>query len=179
MTKPLRIYTIGHSNCDLQTILDLLAIYMVKVLVDVRSVPYSRHAFQFNQKRIAQPLWEAGVRYEYLGDKLGGRPNDPACYKSGVVPTDWKNLLFEVDYPAVMKSDFFQEGISQLIGFAEADTVAVMCAEEDPSNCHRHHLIGKYLASKGVEVLHIRGDGTLQLDSQLSDQPGKKKSPSH
>ena len=73
-----------------------------------------------------------------------------------------------------MKSDFFQDGIKRLLGFAQADTVAVMCAEEDPANCHRHHLIGKYLTSKGFEVLHIRGDGTLQPDVQLSDKPGKK-----
>jgi uncharacterized protein (DUF488 family) len=169
------IYTIGHSNCDVPKIIDLLKIYKVQVLVDVRTLPYSRHAPQFNQKRIGEPLEAAGIRYEYLGNFLGGRPNDPSVYKSGVVPTDWKDLLFEIDYPAVMKKDFFQEGIKKLIGESQDKVVAIMCAEEDPTKCHRHHLIGRYLTGKGFEVLHIRGDGTVQQDEQLPDEPGKKR----
>jgi uncharacterized protein (DUF488 family) len=169
------IYTIGHSNCDVPKIIDLLKTYKVEVLVDVRTLPYSRHAPQFNQKRIGEPLDAVGIRYEYLGNFLGGRPKDSSVYKSGVVPTDWKNLLLEIDYPAVMKKDFFHEGIQKLIAESKDKVVAIMCAEEDPAYCHRHHLIGRYLTENGHEVLHIRGDGTTQKDKDLSLEPGKKR----
>ena len=86
-----------------------------------------------------------------------------------------KDLLFEIDYPAVMKKDFFQEGIQKLIAESKDKVVAIMCAEEDPANCHRHHLIGRYLSGQGLEVLHIRGDGTVQKDEHLPDEPGRKR----
>lgn len=169
------IYTIGHSNHEEATFIQLLEKFKVDVLVDVRTLPFSRHAPQFNQKRIGEPLASAGIRYEYLGNFLGGRPNDHTCYKSGIVPTEWKNLLFEIDYPSVMKKDFFQEGIKRVIADSKSKVVALMCAEEDPANCHRHHLIGKYLTGLGFEVLHIHKDGTTQRDEQLLTEPAKKR----
>ncbi len=168
------IYTIGHSNHEVPTVIDLLKKYKVQVLVDVRTLPYSRHAPQFNQKRIGEPLAGAGISYQYLGNLLGGRPNDPSVYKSGKVPTDWKDLLFEINYPAVMKKDFFQEGIQKVIAESKDKVVAIMCAEEDPANCHRHHLLGRYLTEHGFEVLHIRKDGTTQPDKELSLEPKRK-----
>ncbi len=169
------IYTIGHSNHDVPTVIDLLKKYKVVTLFDVRTLPYSRHAPQFNQKRIVEPLAAAGIRYEYLGKMLGGRPEDPSVYKSGKVPTDWKNLLLEVEYPKVMKKDYFQEGIKQVIEESRSKNVAIMCAEEDPANCHRHHLLGRYLTEHGYKVLHIRKDGTTQLDDEISYEPKKKR----
>ena len=175
MNKPFTIYTIGHSKRPLETIIGLLKKYDINVLMDVRSVPFSRFSLQFNQKRIGQPLADAGIRYEYLGDKLGGRPNDPACYKDGKVPTGWKDLSFLIDYTAVMQKDFFLEGIRHLLEVAQKEKVALMCAEEDPANCHRHHLVGRYLAGRGIPVLHIRHDGTIvpegSLSSELNAQP--------
>ncbi len=175
MTASHPIYIIGHSHHDMTTVIDLLKKYQVSVLMDVRTLPYSRFAPQFNQKRIGEPLAAAGICYEYLGNFLGGCPDDPTVYKSGVIPTEWKDLLFEIDYPAVMKKDFFQEGIQKLIAESRDKVVAIMCAEEDPANCHRHHLIGRYLTGQGFVVLHIRGDGTTQQDEQLPDEPGKKR----
>ena len=112
-------------------------------------------------------LEHAGIIYHYAGDSLGGRPKDPACYISGEIPPDSSDYLHLVDYPAVMEKVFFQSGIARLLEFAEDRRVAVMCSEEDPAKCHRHHLIGRYLTKQGVKVIHIRGDGNLIGDQYL------------
>jgi uncharacterized protein (DUF488 family) len=66
-----------------------------------------------------------------------------------------------VDYPEVMKRKWFQDGIQRLLELADEQTTAILCSEEDPARCHRHHLIAKYLMEHHLEVnvRHIRGDG--------------------
>jgi uncharacterized protein (DUF488 family) len=85
----------------------------------------------------------------------------------------------EVDYPEVMKRDWFQQGIKRLLQQAGEEATAILCAEEDPARCHRHHLIARYLrdACPEVEVLHIRGDGSLLSAESLwntANGPGEK-----
>ena len=172
-TPPLTIYTIGHSNTQARKIVELLQRYEIKVLVDVRSSPYSQYSPQFNREAFQKTLQDAGITYKYAGDFLGGRPKDPTCYKDGQIPTGHADFLHLVDYPAVMTKDFFQRGIQRLLEIAQADKAAVMCSEEDPANCHRHHLIGRYLTKNGVAVLHIRHDGNLIKDSLLDNHHPK------
>jgi uncharacterized protein (DUF488 family) len=167
--KPLVIYTIGHSNVPAGDILALLITHSIAVLVDVRSSPYSQYCPQYNRETLIQTLRQAGIEYRYLGDTLGGRPQDPTCYKLGQLPDKGDDYMHLVDYPAVMTKNFFQTGIQQLIVFAKQARTVVMCSEEDPARCHRHHLIGKYLVSKDVIVLHIRGDGNVAPDQQSKD----------
>jgi len=105
----------------------------------------------------------------------GYRPTaDAACVallrRAGAVilePADDPNFgildyLHEVDYPEVMKRDWFCKGIDRLLELADEQTTAVMCSEENPAQCHRHHLIAKYLMANHpeVKVTHIRGNGT-------------------
>jgi uncharacterized protein (DUF488 family) len=165
----LTIYTIGHSNVPAAKIIDLIARYEIKVLVDVRSSPYSQYCPQFNRETFEFTLKQAGVDYKYAGEFLGGRPKDPTCYKDRSLPDGHDDFLHLVDYPAVMTRDFFQKGIQRLVKLAEDNRVVVMCSEEDPAQCHRHHLIGKYLVQRGLTVLHIRGDGNSIKDQQLPD----------
>ena len=82
MTASHPIYTIEHSNCDVPKIIGLLKTYKVDVLVDVRTLLYSRYAPQFHQKRNGETLTAAGSRYEYLGNFLGGRPKIPLFTKA-------------------------------------------------------------------------------------------------
>jgi uncharacterized protein (DUF488 family) len=70
-----------------------------------------------------------------------------------------------------MQKDFFLEGIGRLKRLAATQTTSVMCSEEDPASCHRHHLIGRYLMEKGLEVIHIRGNGNAVNGKQLSGLP--------
>lgn len=161
------IYTIGHSNVPASKLVELLQAYKIQIVVDVRSSPYSQFAPQFNREMLERTLQEAGLQYKYAGEYLGGRPKDPSCYKRREILEGKADYLHEVDYPAVMKKDFFQKGIQRLLEIAKEGSTAIMCSEEDPAHCHRHHLIGKYLVGKGVNVLHIRSDGLFIKDQQL------------
>jgi uncharacterized protein (DUF488 family) len=131
------------------------------ILVDVRSAPYSRFNPQFNKETLAHSLDRHNIQYLYAGKYLGGRPQDPSCYKSGILPAEGTDYLHEVDYREVMKRPWFIKGIVELVTVAGTDVTAIMCSEEDPAECHRHHLIAKYLNAEypEIRVRHIRGDG--------------------
>lgn len=163
------IYTIGHSNVLASRIIELLKRYDIRVLVDVRSSPYSQYSPQFNRDNIEKSLIEAGIEYKYAGEYLGGRPKDPTCYKNGQIPDGKADYLHLVDYPAVMTKDWFIKGLKRVLTLAQGQKVAIMCSEEDPSTCHRHHLIGKALLQKGVNVIHIRNDGNVIKAQQISN----------
>ncbi len=164
------IYTIGHSNVTSDRLIELLKQYHIQTLVDVRSAPYSQWATQFNRETLAQSLSECGIRYAYAGEYLGGRPKDPTCYKTGVVPEGKANYLELVDYPEVAKRPWYQKGIARLMQLAGEGPAAVMCSEEDPSHCHRHHLIAQTLLAMGVTVWHIRGTGELERARTLAEE---------
>jgi len=173
----LTLFTIGHSNLPIDRIIELLKTQEIEILVDVRSSPYSKYNPQFNQDQFQWSIEKAGLHYKFAGDYLGGRPKDPECYKDRQIPEVNADYLHLVDYPTVMTKAFFQTGINDLIGFASKWRVAILCSEEDPAKCHRHHLIGRYLVDRGFSVLHIRSDGNLIKDEllpTLSDEPSPK-----
>jgi len=163
------IFTIGHSNVLVSHLMDLLKQFEIEVLVDVRSSPYSQYSQQFNRDQLEASLKENGIEYKFAGEYLGGRPKDPTCYKNGQVPDGKADYLHLVDYPIVMTKDWFQKGINRLIEISENKKVVVMCSEEDPAICHRHHLIGRYLLEQGREVLHIRGNGKITKAQQIQN----------
>jgi uncharacterized protein (DUF488 family) len=145
------IYTLGHSNVETGKIVELLRSYDVEAVLDVRSSPYSRHAPQFNREDFAEELALAGIDYIYGGNHLGGKPKDPSCYDQN----DEDRVLYE----EVEKKDWYQRGIEGLLQLATEKLTAVMCAEEDPSHCHRHLLIAQTLLDRDVDVQHIRHKG--------------------
>ena len=171
------LYTIGHSNHSVGDFIQLLDDNGVMVLVDVRTTPLSRYVTQFNRDNLEHVLPEHQIEYVYAGKFLGGRPADPGCYKKRSLPAEGVDYLHEVDYPEVMKRDWFLKGIERLLQLADEQTTAIMCTEEDPAQCHRHHLITKYLlqAHPEVTVKHIRGDGSVfnaaSLRGSVDDKP--------
>ncbi len=163
MDFPVTLFTIGHSNHPMDKFIHLLESNGIMTLVDVRSAPYSRYNSQFNKGELQHKLAERDIQYIYAGKYLGGRPNDPACYKSRKLPDSDADFLHEVDYPEVMKRSWFIQGVQRLLEIADEQITAIMCSEEDPADCHRHHLIFRYLqtAYPNVQVTHIRGDGSM------------------
>jgi uncharacterized protein (DUF488 family) len=159
----LTIHTIGHSKLPIDRFLSLLAENRIKLLVDIRSVPYSRFAPQFNRKALEAVLLEAGFEYLFLGDKLGGRIQDPDCYLEGKLPEMKAGMAALVDYEALKAKAFFAEGVAELLSRAGEGSSAIMCSEEDPDRCHRKLLVGRRLLEEGVELVHIRSKvGTVQ-----------------
>ncbi|MBU4501375.1 MAG: DUF488 domain-containing protein [Nanoarchaeota archaeon] len=151
MTEDTTIYTIGHSNVDIQVFLGLLRGKGIGVLVDVRSVPFSKYATQFNRENIEKELKKAGIEYVFMGDVLGGKPEDTGCYING-------NVIYE----KVMSKQWYREGISKLIGIASRRRTVIMCSEEDPNKCHRNLLVSQSLLRGWLTVLHIRGNGNVE-----------------
>lgn len=167
------VYTIGHSRHPIDKFLQLLAGHGIVQLLDVRSSPHSRFNPQFNKANLQLSLVNHNIQYIYAGAELGGRPRDPSCYKVGATPGKEIETLKDVDYQEVMKRAWFITGIQQLLDLAKHDTTSIMCSEEDPSNCHRHHLIAAYLISQypDVTIFHIRKDGSLLNAKSVQSSP--------
>jgi uncharacterized protein (DUF488 family) len=173
----MKLFTIGHSNHSIDKFVRLLQDNGIDLLVDVRTAPYSRYNPQFNKESLGAALLRPGIEYAYAGQYLGGRPPDPACYKSRTLPPEGADYLHEVDYPEVMKRPWFIKAMNRLLELAGEQTVAIMCSEENPAECHRHHLIAQYLMAEHpeVDVQHIRGDGTVygacSILASVDDKP--------
>jgi uncharacterized protein (DUF488 family) len=144
------VYTIGHSTRTQEEVIALLRHYKVATLVDVRTIPRSRHNPQFNQEALAKALPEADIAYAHLPD-LGGlrRGAGAASLNDG-----WRNASFRA-YADYMQTAEFAHGLEALRTLADAGSVALMCAEAVPWRCHRS-LIADALTIRGVEVREIR-----------------------
>ena len=154
----LTLYTIGHSDHTLEALIELLHGAGITALADVRSRPYSRWAPQANRETLARALEKAGISYVFLGDVLGGRPEDPALYPSGEADG-------RPDYARLAAAPAFQAGLEQLI--ARSGVVVVMCSEGDYHHCHRAALITPELLARGVRVIHILPTGEMEEARQL------------
>lgn len=152
------IYTIGHSNHSPEKFVQLLTDAKIEILVDVRSNPGSPWVLHANPRDLKRILQTANIRYIYLGDLLGGRTSDPDCYdlQTG-----------KADYQAMRNKESFQRGLRQLLEDTGEYRVCIMCAEEDPSSCHRNLLVSEGLRQRDVQILHIRGNGRIQTDEEL------------
>jgi len=147
------IYTIGHSNHETETFVTLLRQHGIELLIDVRSSPYSRYVPQANRETLARALQAAGIAYGWLGDRLGGKPGGVA-----------------VDYDELRASPSFRQGIDHLVALAAQRRTAIMCAEGDHRQCHRHKLITPALLDQAICVHHIQPDGSLVDEDQEPKQ---------
>lgn len=145
------IYTVGHSNHPIAHFLELLRGPGVDLLADVRSTPYSRFNPQFRRDSLAAALGEQGIEYLFLGEELGARSKDPSCYEDG-----------RVSYRKLAGTGLFQRGIERLLAAAKTHTVAIMCAEKDPLDCHRTILVARELVGRGESVSHILASGEVE-----------------
>jgi uncharacterized protein (DUF488 family) len=146
------IYSIGHSNHDLDAFIGLLRPYQVDTVVDVRSHPYSRWVPAFNREGLSRALEEAGLAYLFMGDTLGGRPSDPSFYDPGEAEG-------RPNYDRIAGAPSFRAAIEELLDLARTGVVAMMCSEGDHQGCHRALLITPSLLALGARVIHIQPDG--------------------
>jgi len=158
-----RMFTVGHSNHDEQTFVELLEQHKIDVVADVRSQPYSKYTTQFNADQIKPALAAAGIRYVFLGQQVGGRPDDSQFYDADGY----------VLYDRLAASPAFLEGIKRLEEGIQNYRVALLCSEENPAECHRNLLVGRVLIGRGIELWHIRGDGRLQSQAELDRESSK------
>ena len=154
------IFTIGHGAKSIDEFVSLLKTYGVERLVDVRTVPKSRHNPQFNKDVLPESL--RNVRIDYVHIKgLGGLRHA----KQDSVNTAWQDASFRgfADY---MQTGAFEQNIERLAELARQKQTAIMCAEHLPGRCHRS-LIADALFVRGAKVKHIMGQETCD-DHELT-----------
>jgi uncharacterized protein (DUF488 family) len=144
----LTVLTIGHSTHSLEEFVTILKAHNILRLIDVRTVPKSRHVPQFNAESLAKELPERGIDYVHL-KSLGGLRH-PA---KDSINTGWRNASFR-GYADYMATDPFRQGIEQLLELAAEKRSVIMCAEAVPWRCHRS-LIGDALLVRGIQVEDI------------------------
>lgn len=140
--------TIGHSNRPIEEFVSMLKGHGVELLVDIRTVPKSRHNPQFNKENLPPSLAAEGIGYLHMPG-LGGlrRPRRDSPN------TGWRNLSFR-GYADYMQTAEFERQLLDLIKLEQNRRVTLMCAEAVPWRCHRS-LVADALLARGVPVLHI------------------------
>lgn len=158
-----KLFTVGHSTHPVDLFLSILKDCKINVVVDVRSVPYSQFADQYNEDKIKPFLRKNSIYYISMGNLLGAR------YKNS-------SLLFDdgkVSFNEVTKTKSFNDGIKRINdGLLRGYNIALMCSEKNPLECHRFSLISRFLDEHGYEVEHILPDKIIAhkvLDEKLFD----------
>lgn len=138
------VYTVGHSNHELDVFLDILREHDIQVVIDVRSSPYSHYVPQANRETLARALQFAGIEYRWRGQNLGGKPHGSVG-----------------DYDEIRESQGFRDGLAELVDLVTDRKTTIMCSEGDHRKCHRHKLITPALLEQDLRVVHILPDGAL------------------
>ena len=145
---PPYIYTIGHSTRPVEEFIEILKAYRVNLLVDIRTIPRSRHNPQYEETALQEALENQKIGYLHLA-ALGGLRHA----RKDSINTGWKNLSFR-GYADYMQTEEFSVAINELMALTKEKTVAIMCAEAVPWRCHRS-LVGDALLVRGIEVVDI------------------------
>ena len=154
--ETLRLYTVGHSSHSLEEFLSLLQRHGINCVVDVRSVPASKYAPQFNEENLKRFLKLHDIQYLPFGNEFGARR------------TDCINDDGQVDFEMAVTTPLFQQGVERLMkGLERGFRIALMCSEADPLECHRFSLVSRYFHNQGIEVFHILKDAELATQCEV------------
>lgn len=145
------VYSIGHSNMSYRSFAALLRKWSIEQVIDVRTIPFSRHVPHFNYEVIRRKLQQSGFDYEYLGNQLGSH--------NSKMRNGCESLS---DYRRQIACDAFDEGMKQILERLGERRVAIMCVECDPYGCHRHSILAAELAKAGVVTQHIFKNGQVR-----------------
>lgn len=150
------IFTVGHSNHSLENFIALLKLHNVDAIGDVRSQPVSTYTPHFSREPLAAALAQRGIAYVFLGNYLGGRSTNKACYRNG-----------RLQYNLVMQERSFATGVERLKSGMQQFRIALMCSEKDPLGCHRALLVGRHLFQEGIKLQHISATGQTESHASL------------
>lgn len=148
------VWTIGHSTRTVDVFLDCLTSFQIERLVDVRRFPHSRRNPVYNADALRKALFGKGIRYEFLGDELGGfRTAQPNSANVGLAGSSFQA------YADHQESTLFKRGVGKLLKVCEQTRVAYMCSERQPKDCHRKILSDHLVLACGFQVHHILDSG--------------------
>jgi len=161
--RPQNIYTVGHSTHEISYFLELLGVAAINCVVDVRTLAASRFNPQYNKSKLSVSLKDRGISYIHMPDEFGARHTSPELLTDG-----------RVDFNKVRKSANFKKGVERLRhGLNKGFTIALMCAEAEPLECHRFGLISVALKDE-FEVYHILKDKSIIPNIELEQELLKK-----
>jgi uncharacterized protein (DUF488 family) len=152
------VFTIGHSTRTLEEFVELLKAHSVGLLVDVRTVPRSRHNPQFNKETLPASLKQHGIRYIHMPE-IGGLRHP----KRDSINLAWENSGFR-GYADYMQTQEFTDSLLKIVALARENCLALMCAEALPWRCHRK------LLSDALVVHHIKVEHIISKDSTINHQ---------
>lgn len=151
----MKIYTLGHSTRSIEEMITLLKAHEIQFVVDIRTIPKSRHNPQFNQETFKNSLKKHKIGYRHLKE-LGGlrRPLKDSMNMG------WVNTSFR-GYADYMQTNFFQKGIEKLEKIALKKRCVIICSEAVPWRCHRS-LVADALSARKWKVFHIQSKRTAK-----------------
>ncbi len=156
-----RLYTIGHSTAPLEGFIEKLKKYQITCIADVRSVPYSRFANEYDGVYLKNILYQYHIGYVYMGKEFGARQENEVYY----------NQEGKLDFNLYQQSCSFQKGVMRIErGLKKGYTIAFMCTEKDPINCHRNIMVAQYFFSRGYSIGNIMIDGSLQEQEEIEER---------
>lgn len=153
------VFSIGHSTHPFEGFVRLLESSAITAIADVRSSPFSGRSPQYNRRELQALLAGESIAYRFFGKALGGRPKDPKLYIRGTA-----------DYEAMAQTEAFKDGIDKLVKGSSKHRLALMCSEQDPIECHRCLLVGRALFERGVPMIHVLPDGTVQAQHDIEER---------
>jgi uncharacterized protein (DUF488 family) len=160
------LFSIGHGNKEIEDFIAELKSFGIDYLLDIRSKPYSKWSPQFNQKSLEFELKKHGITYVFVGDSLGGLPDDSSCY----------DFDGRVVYDVIKEKDFFKDGLKRLMSANNKNIrLAIMCSESKPEECHRSKLIGQELLKKDISLKHIISDKVVKSQQMVMNELTKGK----
>ncbi len=168
------IFTIGYSTRSMDAFIELLKAHDVKIVIDIRTIPKSRHCPDYNKEELKLFLKKAKIGYRHIKE-LGGLRHT----SKDSINTGWTNPSFRgfADY---MQTPAFQVGLEKLEKIAKTKRCVLMCAEGNPWRCHRS-LIADALTIKKYKVFHVQSKKSAkahQLTSFLQIKNGQLVYPS-
>jgi len=147
-----KIFTIGHSQHSDDYFLNMLRTHDINYIIDVRSIPFSQHAPNYNKAILNASLISNKIKYAFMGEYFGARPKSVDLYSE-------KGYL---DFNKVKNSKPFLIGVENVLkGIEQGNRIALMCTEKDPIECHRAILVANAFYERGMDVEHILADKTL------------------
>lgn len=150
-----QLFTIGYSGYkEADDFIKELKNHEIQILIDVRSSPYSAYYEQYNKEPLSRKLKENGIYYFNYARQFGARQDSPVYYKDGYL-----------NFESFAKSEQFLEGV-HAVEKSNANIV-FMCAEKDPSTCHRAILVARAFSDRGHEVQHIKPDGVMLTQADI------------
>jgi uncharacterized protein (DUF488 family) len=155
-----RLFTLGHSNHEFTRFVQLLRDAGVAAIADVRSQPASFRCPQYNRSELERNLRDQGIFYAFLGHLLGGRPPGLQLYDEDG----------RVNYERVRQTPSFQQGLDRVCQGLEEYTIALVCSEEEPMECHRGLMIAPALVERGLAPVHLRGDGSQETTREFEER---------